>query len=333
MVAAADLPTSSGLAFGLLDLPAEQRQPAAVVEARHGHVLVLGAAGSGRTTALAAIGAAAGDGARWLPADPIDLWDVLTDPEASTGSDLVPDDGLLLLDDLDIVLARCPADQALELADLVARLLREAPTRGIRIVAAAQRVAGPVAALAPAFGCRLLLRAASREELVLAGGDGTRFDPRAVPGSGSWDGAAVQVALPAGSAARSVATHPPRRVEVPAGGALAVVAAHPRRLAESWDPARVRIVRLGESDAGLPVVDPGRRVLLGDPDAWQADWTALSHARRELPMVFVGCSVADLRAVARIRDVPPPLRRGEAWLVEGGRVERAILDVPSAGGA
>lgn len=329
VVAQAELPAATGLAFGLLDLPAEQRQPAAVVEPRHGHVLVLGAAGSGRTTALSAIGAAAGDRARCLPADPIDLWEVLCDVEGS--AHLVPDDALLLLDDLDIALARCPADQALELADLVARLLREAPARGIRIVAAAHRLAGPVAALAPAFGSRLLLRAASREELVLAGGDGSRFDPRAAPGSGWWDGAEVQVALPAGGAPRSVPARPPRRIEVPAGGALAVVAALPRRLAEGWDPARVRVVRLGEQDAGLPIVDPGRRVLIGDPDAWQADWPALSHARRDLSMVFVGCSVADLRAVARIRDVPPPLRRDEVWLVEGGRVERAILDVPRTG--
>ncbi len=42
-----------GLAFGLLDLPAEQRQPVAAHDpARHGHLLVLGGGGAGSSTAL-----------------------------------------------------------------------------------------------------------------------------------------------------------------------------------------------------------------------------------------------------------------------------------------
>jgi hypothetical protein len=45
--------------------------------------------------------------------------------------------------------------------------------------------------------------------------------------------------------------------------------------------------------------------------------------------VFVGCAVGDVRAVARVREAPPPLRPGEVWLVEGGRVMRALL--PHAG--
>jgi S-DNA-T family DNA segregation ATPase FtsK/SpoIIIE len=108
-------------------------------------------------------------------------------------------------------------------------------------------------------------------------------------------------------------------------------AGRPRELAERWDPARVRVVRLGEPDAGLPVVDPGRRVLLGDPDAWQADWATLARARRDLPMVFAGCTAADLRTVARVREVPPPLRPGEVWLVEAGRVTRGVLRVGAGG--
>lgn len=308
-----------GIPFGLLDLPSEQRQPVATLQSRHGHVLVLGAPGSGVTTALAAIAAGAGESARMLPRDPVELWGVLADPAA------VADGSVLLADDLDLVLARCDVDHAVELADLVGRLLREAPARGIRVVAGARRVAGPVLALAPHFGARLLLRLGSRDEHVIAGGDGAAFDPRAVPGAGLWEGAAVQVALPRAAETPVLVAAPPGEVRVPERGELAVVAARPAELARLWPADRVRVVEVGAPGDGRPVVDPGRTVLLGDPDAWQSDWATLSRARRELPLVFAGCSVADVRAITRSREVPPPLRAGEVWLAVDGRIRRAVL--------
>src|SRR5690606_23373648 len=51
------LPEGEGIRFGLRDIPAEQRQPVAALEPRHGHVVVLGTSGSGKTTALEAIAA------------------------------------------------------------------------------------------------------------------------------------------------------------------------------------------------------------------------------------------------------------------------------------
>jgi S-DNA-T family DNA segregation ATPase FtsK/SpoIIIE len=314
------LPHADGIPFGRCDLPAEQRQPVAALEPRHGHVLVLGAPGAGATTALAAIAAGAGEAARWAPADHVELWGVLADPAALDGC------GVLLIDDLDLLLARCPAEHAADLADLVARLLRDGAARGILVVATARRLAGPVHGLAPLFGSRLLLRLGSREDHVLAGGAGETFDPRARPGAGTWDGAAVQVALAQERPRVLVEGVPPVVVGPPEHGELAVVAARPRDLAEHWDRARVRVHVLGEADAGSPVIDPGRTVLLGDPDAWQADWTTLSRARRDLAIVFHGCGVADVRAFTRSREVPPPLGPGEVWLVEHGRVRRAVLE-------
>jgi hypothetical protein len=82
---------------------------------------------------------------------------------------------------------------------------------------------------------------------------------------------------------------------------------------------------VGETAPGIPSVDPGRTVLLGDPDAWQSDWAALSRARRDLPIVLHACGLADFRAITRSREVPPPLAPEEVWLVENGRVHRAVL--------
>jgi DNA segregation ATPase FtsK/SpoIIIE, S-DNA-T family len=317
-------PAGEGIPFGLLDLPAEQRQPTAVLRPRDGHLLVLGAPGAGRTTALASLAAGAGEAARWLPADPVGLWAVLSEADA------LPDGALLLADDLDLTLARSDSDHAVELADLVARLLREAPARGIRVAASARRLAAPVHALAPLFGSRLLLRLGGRDEHVLAGGDGALFDPRASPGAGSWEGAAVQVALPADTVRRELAVPPPVVARVPVRGELAIVAARPGELVGLWDRDRVRVRVLGVPDDG-PTVDPGRTVVLGDPDAWQADWAELARARRELPLVVHGCPPADLRTLTRSRGMPPPLRDGEVWLVEQGRVRRAVLDIATDG--
>ena len=50
-----------------------------------------------------------------------------------------------------------------------------------------------------------------------------------------------------------------------------------------------------------------------------------ARARRDLPIVFHGCSVADVRAIARTREVPPLLAPREVWLVENGRIRRAAF--------
>ena len=319
----AELPPAAGIPFGLLDLPAEQRQPTAALEPRHGHLLVLGAPGSGTSTALASVAAGAGEAARWLPGDPVELWAVLDPGGFEPGT-------LLIADDLDLTLARCDPEYAAELADLVARMLREGPHRGIRVIASARRLSGPLAALGPQFGSRLLLRMPSREEHVLAGGDGARFDPRAVPGSGTWEGAVLQVAVPEPAPRREVPHTPPTAVGD--GRELAVVSGRPREFAELAAARGARLRWLGAADdevrdARLPAV------LLGDPDAWQADWAELTRARRDLPMVFHACTTADVRAIARTRETPPPLHPGEVWLVEQGRVRRARLDGTPGGRA
>jgi len=318
------LPAADGIRFGLRDLPAEQRQPAATLDPRHGHLLVLGAAGSGTTTALEAVAAGAGEDACWLPTDPVELWGALLELDEPVAG------AVLLADDLDLTLARCDPEHAPELAELFARLLREAPRRGARVVASARRLSGPLLALAPQFGSRLLLRLSSRDEHVLAGGDGQRFDPQAPPGSGTWEGAAVQVALADSAPRRTLPILAPRVVAVPMGGELAVVSGRPRQLDGRWDPEEVRVRHVGGFGGAaaddIPSIDPGRTVLLGDPDAWQLDWAALSRARRDLPMVLHACGLADFRAITRSREVPPPLAPGEVWLIEHDRVHRAVLE-------
>lgn len=340
---------ATGIPFGRVDLPAQQRQPIA----RHdpltdGHLLVLGAAGSGRTTTLSTLAAGAhgaGAGCRVVPRDPAEAWSVLAELLDGTERDNPEQDGserrvteIVLLDDLDLLLARVDPDARHEFIELVTRIVRAA--RGRSLVVSAQQMSGGLQTLAGLFDARLLLRQPSRDEHVLSGGDGAAFDPRLPPGAGRWTGArgggaAVQVAI--GSAPLPHA----ELIDLPVlrpepGRPLAVVCARPGPLAERWIDSGARVVVLGVG----PVPDDGELrvswgeapvVLLGDPDSWQAQWALLGIIRREFPLAVVGCSPAELRAVARVRDGVPPLggRADECWWVETGVVRRALLDIPS----
>jgi S-DNA-T family DNA segregation ATPase FtsK/SpoIIIE len=194
-------------------------------------------------------------------------------------------------------------------------------------------------ALGGSFGSRLLLRLASREEHVLAGGEAAAFDPAASPGSGTWRGSVVQVAirdqLPDGQPDARTPTIP--EVTFSTDSPTAVVSGRPRELRAGLLAARVRLIDIGEgaveAQNELKVASGAAPiVLLGDPDAWQAEWSLLGRARREWPIVLHAASLADYRALTRSRDLPPPLgtRAGECWLVRDGMTARAILRIPTA---
>jgi len=339
-VAQGAVESGGGIPFGRLDLPAEQWQPIARLDPRtDGHLLVLGAARSGRTTVLrtiAAAAAAAGVGCAVVSDDPAEASSLL--------GELLdrPDDriGFVLVDDLDLLLARTDPDLRHELTELLTRFARGA--RRVSLVITAQRLTGGLQGLAGLFDARVLLRQSSRDEHVLGGGDGAAFDPSLPAGAGRWTGrrgggAVIQVAigpdpLPAA-----------RLVELPAlrpapDRPLAIVCPRPDHLATQVSGTGARVVVLGDApapDEGELRVSRGEpaAVLIGDPDAWQAEWALLGFARRELPIAVIGCSPSELRAIARVREAPPPLgaRRGECWWVEGGAVRRAVLDLAGQG--
>jgi S-DNA-T family DNA segregation ATPase FtsK/SpoIIIE len=323
--------------IGRMDLPAEQSQPIAWFDPRNdGHLLVLGAPRSGTTSALTLF--ARDPRSRVLPREPADAWAVLHELASSTAR-RSPDDEpeLLIIDDLDVLIDRFDPDVRHEFVERLGRCARE--SRQLCLVAGAQRLTPALQRLAPLFESRILLRQSNRDEHVLAGGDGSRFDPRAPAGAGSWRGVPVQLAFE--STLLPAPTIPPvRRIGLTAGhgvvGApLAIVAGRPRELDAALDAAGdgLRVVRLGEEQFDEPELrvwrGPSPLVLVGDPDAWQAEWSTLGWARRELTLVVIDCTASELRAIARTRDVPPPLsgQPGECWLVEAGEVRRAFLQL------
>ncbi len=335
------------IVFGLLDVPEEQaRRYATWHPVEHGPLLVLGAARSGRTGVVAALSRASGPArpVRIVPSEPAAAWDavgaaleeVRSCGPAILGARSTPGGGrfVLAVDDVDVLLGRLDAEYGAELLDRLAALLREGAAAGCGLVLTAQRLSGAIAPLAAHAGRILLLRAAGRQDHVLAGGDAQVYDPDLPPGGGWWQGHRVQVArvppVPPPAPAE------PRRLRLRPGRAYAVVSSRPaetaRRLVAAATGAPVVVSHLGADPApsrseGAEGATPGGDaipVLLGDPDEWQAQWGALQSARRTRCMVFDGCSPRDLRALARLRGLPPLLGDARSvWFLEpGGEPER-----------
>lgn len=340
-LARAELPALEGagrsLGFGLADRPDEQRhEPASWEPGRHGALLVLGAARSGRSTALATLVEAARDGGTSplvLPSTPADAWTALDGVLARLGSPDAP--GLVVVDDADDLVARCSPEHAAGLVERLERLVRRAPGAGVGVALSAVRPGGALHPLAALLEARLVLRQPSREDHVLAGLDGREFRPDAPPGAGSWRALEVQVAEPEGVAA-DVLAGAVRAAPVPVVAldrSSAVVTGRPAVVARDWRRGGVRIRVLGEdAEPDAAEFGSGPLVVVGDPDAWQAAWGLLAAVRRRVPMLVApDVSSAELRAISRCRDVPPPLdpaEPGEWWLVADGAVRRVRVRAP-----
>jgi S-DNA-T family DNA segregation ATPase FtsK/SpoIIIE len=315
-----------GIPFGLLDEPDEQRQSTAHWDALTG-LLVIGAARSGLTTTLTTLAQSAATGSlpvEWMPASPDAAWDLLDDL-LSTLTLAVSHRRVLLIDDLDAVIARFDGEHRAAFSDGLARILREGPGRGLVTVAAVQRMTGEAATLAGALPQRLLLRQASRQDHVLAGGEGRDFDGTRPPGSGWWRGCRVHVARSAHDRPRD----PDARVApLTPGRPLAVVSSRPGTLAERLVG---RVLMLDEL-AEVPQLTEGD-ILLGDIDAWQSRWGLLAAVRDRADVIVESGTPADVRVLTRSRRMPPPLAAqfGLAWrLVAGGGIDRVMLPVATA---
>jgi S-DNA-T family DNA segregation ATPase FtsK/SpoIIIE len=329
----------SGIGFGLTDLPEEQRQPCAVYDpARHGNLLVIGAHGSGKSSLLAALQAAAqldvASGAadvHWIPTAVTGAWDCLTAIRHEPGQPGGPG-RLVLLDDVDALLGRFPEDYQRAFVDLLIAVLREGGGKSVHLVLTAQRSTAALQAVAALCDARMLLRLPDRQEHVMAGGTAAEFVPEAAPGSAVWHGHRVQVATVPVPPAPEAAEPPPLRLS--GVGGVVVVSSRPRAFAQRLrtHPQIARVVELaGTGGTDIDVVDDstGRAVaFVADAETWQSCWSALERLRATLPMLFDGCAVTEFRAITRLRTLPPPLEPGSDtfWLKDaGGNVGRVRL--------
>ena len=308
--------------IGVADLPGEQSQPLAVWHpAVDGHLLVVGAARSGTSTALHVIAAAGGVR---VARDPDSAWDTLA-RYAARVRDGVAINEIVVLDDLDSTIDALGPDHASALVDNLTTMLRSGAALGLHLAIATQRLTGQLHALLGLCSARLLLRVSDRLDHSLAGGT-LPFDPQLAPGAGEWRGARVQVAFcePPVEPARQV---PPVFEPV---SLFAVVSVRPSAIAALLEGS-CRVIAPATDDGLTLSKGDSPTAIVGDVAAWQQRWGAIARLHTTVPVVFDGCTVADFRAVTQLRTLPPPISRpdGTVLLLEpSGRISRVRLGAP-----
>ncbi|MHB1235295.1 MAG: FtsK/SpoIIIE domain-containing protein, partial [Microbacteriaceae bacterium] len=345
-LALGDLPEAeSGIVFGLMDLPDEQRQCAAVYDPRtDGNLLVLGGHGSGKTTLLRTVLTVAGAGAATLvPAEPEDAWDAVTGAAEHPGGDA--DRRLLLIDDLDALLMRFGEEHRQRFVELLGELLRDGGGSNLQVVAAVKGVPGSLHTLAALCDSRLILRLPSRQEHLMAGGNAADYSSDLPPGGGYWHGRRIQAADSPAMPPR--AERPVQEVELQAGRGYAVVSQHPkefiRRLEAAHAPDRGRRAAAGLTVVELgPPTGPGERGVAGAPivgtdtatvviaraEVWQTHWGLIETLRASMPVIFDGCGVREFQTLTRLHSVPPPLASNakRLWMLDlDGSIRRLRL--------
>lgn len=326
------------LAFGLADIPEEQRrEPAVYNPVIDGNLFVIGGHGSGKSTLLATLKGSGIDGVT-IPSNAEGAWDAVTEMLARVRSGEGP--SLVLVDDVDLVMNRFSPDHESAFADRLLSLAREGPRAGTAIVFTAGALRGRVPAVSAQCGSTLMLRMRDRQEHVLAGGDAVDFSADLPPGAGHWRGHRVQVSFSDPLTAVTSATPAPLDDElfgdILAAG-FAVISARPSavrpRLERMGDVTAVEALasrhahdgRVGELRIGR-----GSRstIVLGEPDAWLSSPTLLSSIRERSAVVFHDCSVVEFRSLARTRELPPPQDSPHNTVIvvgPDGHLHRALL--------
>ena len=183
------------LTLGLADEPDRQRQVPVALRIADRGVLVLGRAGSGRSTALRTLASQAAH-AVTVPADPEAAWDVLAMMDEAPP----PPGTVVSFDDLDALIPRYPHDYGLEVVERVEQLIRGAGDHEIFVAVSMQRPAGAIGRAVELLPRRILLAATSRAEHLAFGGDASHHAIDQPPGRARFDGRAVQIAVtPAGA--------------------------------------------------------------------------------------------------------------------------------------
>ncbi len=297
------------IVLGLADEPERQRQRPVVFAAEAAGLAIVGRPGSGKSGALHAIAAQAAR-AVVIPADPEAAWDTVAE------LDTAPPGAVVLVDDVDALLARFPPEHAGALAAGLERCAREARGRGIRLVVTAQRLTGATTRLADLLPHRALLALTSRAEHVAAGGEASGFTVDPPPGRARLDRALIQFA----SAPPPPAVPTPTAVPWFPARATAFIAppgAHTRAVLEAWAERGARVVRVEDADAA-----PGEdgAVVWGPPEAWLAQWRRLASAREHADLVVDVACAAEHRALSGSRELPPYALpgRSRAWLCRPG---------------
>lgn len=281
---------AGGVRLGLVDRPAAQAvEPVLWRPASDGPLLAIGSSASGRTGLAELV-------AGQLGTPVVDREDALWDA--------LDDDGPLVVDDVDLLLARLGEEHQAVVQQRLATAMRS----GRAVALTARRISSAMGQLAPLAELRVLLRIASRQEHVVAGGAGGAHDAALPPGAGWIADERVQLAVapqPAPRRAPRTARLHASRLAVVLGPGAALPPALAARAAAPGTPAAAEA-----------------SVVAGVAQAWEGAWGELERLRQERPVLVLGADARQLRQVLRHAPLPPPMRGEPAWLLDGTRWHR-----------
>ncbi|MDQ4212360.1 FtsK/SpoIIIE domain-containing protein [Microbacterium sp. ASV81] len=327
------------IVLGLADEPERQRRCVRTLRVGEQRgLMVLGGPGSGKSAVLCALAEQVPEAVR-VPQDPEQAWSLVD----AIAEGLTPMPPLLVVDDVDRILAAFPIEYASAWAERLQRVVRAAGERAGTVLLSASRCAGPVAALADLLPSRAVLRTTGRTEHLAAGGEPRSFDPERPPGRATLDGAQVQFTLPESDERPPGPVSAPTPVWAARAPLVGVVSTAPARtadlLARGVDGARVSSI-----DDGAPVtlpdgigsgqVGPERILLVGDADAWQRQYALWQRIARAGEILVLAEAARELRTLARVRELPPYAapHAGRAWTIDpDGRPSRVVLPAPRGG--
>lgn len=321
---AASPDSGDALVLGIVDDPAQQRQHAALLRAgKERGITLFGGPQSGKSTLLALL-AEQEPRARVIGPDPESAWDEMT--ALADGRSALPP--LVMIDDLDALIGRFPADYAHAFAERAEHAVRALSAAGATAVITASRVTAPIARIADLLPRRGLLALPSRADHLSVGGASDSYLARRGPGRAHLDGHEVQFA----QASRPLPQA--RNVVFPwvPAGPTAIVDARPQNLAERLraQHPHSEVVLAQEADAGA--LTTGARVIVGDGEGWQRQWALWQRLRSGADVVVSAECAPELRTLLNLREPPPYARAhaGRAWLFSAGRpAQRVLLGEPS----
>lgn len=300
------------LLLGLGDDPGRQDQRAVLLAPSTG-LAVLGGPASGKSAVIRLL-AAQDAGAVIVPDDLEGAWDAVA--ELSSGRH-----GLVLCDDLDVLLAGFPPEYAQAFSARWEGIVR---SDGGAVVTLS-RASGPLGRLIDALPRRALLRMSSRIEHIAAGGESGEYDRDRPAGRAHLDGLEMQFAwTDAGTGPAGPVGTPSWQPRAELSG---VVTAATTDTAARLRAAHPDHLVIGLDEAAGAAGTAGPRIIVADPEQWRAQWTLTQLVRTTGEMVIAAECQGELRQLAGIRDLPPYARQhaGRAWVTAQGAPPRRVL--------
>lgn len=311
---AALTPGENEIAFGVIDDTQARRQPTASFDASSGAMAVIGGPLTGKSGTLAAIveaaraaGGALAERVVVLDTHPEAAWDQLFTGEIEARP------GLLVIDDVDALLAATDEPHRTAMSEQLVRLLRRSASTSPAVILSTSRVTGGTAPLLAAAAQTLRLVGGDRSGFVMAGGEACDHHADAPPGRAVWQGMPCQVARavqqlrPRNPAAH---TNSDSQTEFSPDGDVDVLVvarqrAPMRRILEArgfrcidvtdWRAERQR----DEGSEKRKLQQQTARAVLGDVEGWQAEFGALSRLSAEHPVLLSGVTTGEHRTLIR----------------------------------